>query len=268
MVKLIAALFRAKVRRSKVDPKPLASFVTENGSDSPFFQWLTAAGISLESLLKALLADLQLQFKRINRTHLSKIANGLVASVSFHPLEVESKTGGDLGLVFIRPDVHRNRFDAEVLEVKREYKRGLLVQAKIFQRHSKWQALSPTQQKLLKSRLSYLALLLYRFLDQTGERRDLEVFKWQVAENATIKKINSWLKSGDFPELWNSEDILEALGSDRIGTDDAGIIDSEIAPGKLRPALHWKPGTPPPPALISVRQSKTLPRQQEVVRAQ
>jgi hypothetical protein len=219
---------------------------------------------------EAFLADLRRHFPRVDRKHLSPISKGLVASVSFHSREVEAKTGGDLGLVLIRPDVHTSRFNSDELQIKREYKRGLLVQAKIFQRRSQWQLLSPTQKKILEPRLSYLALLLYRFLDQEDERRNLDEFKWQMADGATIKKINSWLRSDEFPKLQVSAEVLTALASDQIGTDDSQIVDSEIVPAKLRPSMkiiiQWRPGTPPPPTTVKVREPQTTKLQYEYMR--
>ena len=52
------------------------------------------------AVAKAFLSDLQREFRELDSHDLSsKIARRLIASVSFHPPEVERKTGGDLGIV-------------------------------------------------------------------------------------------------------------------------------------------------------------------------
>jgi hypothetical protein len=86
---------------------------------------------------KAFLRDLKKAFPLIRGESLSNVALGLIATVSFHPKHVEAKTGGDLGIVVIRPDVQMSRFDKH-LTIDRDHRRGLLCQAKIIGHKSHW----------------------------------------------------------------------------------------------------------------------------------
>lgn len=95
------------------------------------------------SVEKAFLSDLKLAFPTVIDGSLSKIARGLIATVSFHDRDVEGKTGGDFGIVLVRPDLHRARYLGSTLTVEPEYRRGLLCQAKIFRRNSQWGELCP-----------------------------------------------------------------------------------------------------------------------------
>ena len=52
-----------------------------------------------------------------------------------HPKRVEAKTGGDLGIAVVRPNVQMSRFD-EVLTIDHDHRRGLLCQAKVFGRET------------------------------------------------------------------------------------------------------------------------------------
>jgi hypothetical protein len=230
------------------------------------FNEASARGTVAETFLK----DLRHSFPTVANSDLSQISTGLIAMVNFHPREVEGRTGGDVGVVFVRPDVRNSQSWRTELLIEHEYKRGLLVQAKIFKRNSKWQALGSTQRRILKTKLSYLALLLYRYVDQNGPRRELEAFHWQLTRDATIEQVSMWLRSNDFPNLKSSDEILGALSNDRIGTDDRVVIETDIAPPKLRPSLEikvrWKPGTPPPPGRIQVNDISTSAHQQQRIR--
>jgi hypothetical protein len=178
------------------------------------------------------------------------IAGGLIASVHFHPREVEKRTGGDFGVVLIRPDVSYARFSPSSLEIERDYKRGLLCQAKIFRRNSSWGGLSEKQQEILRARLDYLSLVLYRYLDQHGQRRELGPFAWQLTRGASMSDVAGWLRSDQFPSIENSRHIINALARDQIGTDDKRTIEENVAP-KLRPSLEihirWRDGGGPDP---------------------
>src|SRR5580700_4126425 len=107
-------------------------------------------------------ADLHGALPRIPRADLSKIAHGLIASVHFHPRKVERRTGGDFGVVLIRPDVRYATYSRFELTIDHDYQRGLLCQAKIFRRDSSWGGLSPKQRDVLRGRLNYFSLVLYR----------------------------------------------------------------------------------------------------------
>ncbi len=86
---------------------------------------------------KVFLSNLKKAFPLITRESLSNVALGLIAPVSFHSKHVEAKTGADLGIVVVRPDVQMSRFDKH-LTIDHDNWRGLLCQAKIFGRKSQW----------------------------------------------------------------------------------------------------------------------------------
>ncbi len=200
------------------------------------------------SVAKAFLSDLKLMFPNITTESLSRIARGLIATVSFHPHEVERKTGGDLGIVVIRPDVQDMSFSGAYLTIDHDYRRGLLCQAKIFRRNSTWGGLTSSQSRTLSDKLDYFGLLLYRYSDQDCERRFLESFTWQLAREATVEEIQGWLVSGEFPQLLNSRQVIEALTKGKIGTDDDMLIDKHISPPlrrSLTVTIRWKDGEDP-----------------------
>ena len=197
---------------------------------------------------KAFLQDLRLSLPTVPDAELLKIARGLQAEVTFHSREVERKTGGDFGITLIRPEVRFAPYSRSTLTVERDHQRGLLCQAKIFRRSSTWGPLTVSQQKALIERLEYLALVLYRFTDQNGDRRELAPFQWQLTRAASIEDMRSWLTSNTFPSLQGSGDILDALGQNKIGTSDKKIITKYIAT-PVRPTLtvrlQWPDGTGP-----------------------
>ena len=208
------------------------------------FQTVSATG----AVANAFLRDLRNSLPNISDRILSKIADGLIATVTFHPKSVEEKTGGDFGIVIVRPDVRRALYVGSELTINHDYRRGLLCQAKVFRRNSSWGGLSSSQRKVLPTRLSYLSLVLYRYSDQRSDRRELEPFQWQLAQNATVAEIDKWLHADDFPSLQDSGRILSALARDLIGTDDKEIIAEFITP-PMRPSLeiniHWRDGDGP-----------------------
>ena len=196
----------------------------------------------------AFLHDLRVFLSDIPNPDLYEISRGIIATVHFHPREVEKKTGGDFGIVFTRPDVRRTAYSRSKLTIAGENRRGLLCQAKVFRRNATWGKLSERQRKVIRERLSYFALVLYRFADQSGDRRELAPIQWQIATNATVDGIDGWLKSDVFPTLEGSQQIINALAKSEIGTDDGNMIDEYIAP-QMRPALEiiirWQDGDAP-----------------------
>src|SRR5262249_19690977 len=168
------------------------------------------------AVAKAFLSDLRQTFSTIAYESLFGIASGLVATVSFHPHQVEEKTGGDLGIVIVRPDVRRAQYSGSQLIIDDDHRRGLLCQAKMFRRDSRWGGLSSRQKQTLPEKLNYFGLLLYRYADQDGERRVLEPFAWQLAHEATAEQVNAWLASDQFPELLGSRQVLTGLIDDQI----------------------------------------------------
>jgi hypothetical protein len=169
--------------------------------------------------------------------------------------------------VLIRPEVRSSPFSDSLLTIDRDYRRGLLCQTKIFKIDSSWGELTENQRKMLRERLDYLALVLYRYTDQDGDRRELGPFQWQLTRNVTIEDIGNWLKSDKFPQLEGSQQILSALGRNKIGTDDKDIIDKYIAPVE-RPSfvinIRWRDGDGPPET-VALYSTTAIQSQQVVV---
>jgi len=205
---------------------------------------------------QAFLRDLEAAFPYVEYSQALDIAKGIRATTVLHPKEVETKTGGDLGILLIRPNVREDVYDDSVLSIDDDYQRGLLCQAKLKQRptrsrRSVWGSLSPNQQKVLPQHLDYLTLILYQYLD--AERMFLGPFQWQLCRGASVEEIKHWLRTDEFPCLQPSAEIIHHLGndceSDGIGTDSKRIIQEYICP-KVRPHLiihiGWSPGGGPP----------------------
>ena len=214
------------------------------------------------AIARAFLSDLGRGFPRVVPNSLGQIAAGLGATVVFHPREAERKSGGDLGIVVVRPDVRMAT--RSTLSIRPKYRRGLLVQAKVFRRNSRWGALSKRQEQTLQKTMSYLSLLLYRYSDQRGPRRELEPFAWQLVGDANIKRKSGWLASDSFPELRDSRQVLEGILSGQVGTDNDEAITTYIAPparSSLVVRIHWKDGEFPGD-VVQVRERSTYTRQQ------
>lgn len=216
----------------------------------------------------AFLADLRSadQYGDFDEWELRRIARGLVAKATLHPVETERVTGGDLGLVIVRP---RLVHGFEELRIAAGHCRGLLSQAKLRRYGRRWGGLTRNQRKLLPNRISYLGLLLYRYRDRAA--RALEPFKWQVCSGYALDDVIAWLHHGNFPETVGSPEILRALASDRIGTSDRQIIETIIAPETsrwLEVRIDWPDGRPPQSVVrvLSKSEAKQLHEQKVYVR--
>jgi hypothetical protein len=187
-----------------------------------------------------------------NSSDVKRLASGISATVTLHSRKVEGRTGGDIGLVLIRPNINSHPIRKEMLIVDQHYSRGLLCQAKIKRRFlagrkALYGGLSSNQRKVPTNRAEYLALLLYEYDDP--ERHNLLPFKWQICTGVNLKDIGSWLKSGVFPSLSNSEKIIRQLADGKIGTGQKDIIEQLIAPAvrsSLVIRIGWPPGKGPP----------------------
>ena len=220
-------------------------------------------------VVRAFSNDLRTAFQSIPHQAVTKIGAGLVAAVHFHPREVEKKTGGDLGVVIFRPDVCYATGSRSELAIEYKYGRGLLCQAKVFKRASDWGKLSVKQRANLSKRLEYLALLLYRYADQDRIRNQLEPFKWQLTSNRSMKEINDWFRSDNFPNIQQSEEILLGLAQGQFGTDDKRLIEEFIIPttrSTLEIHIKWGDGRGPGRKL-DLRQSEYASQGKQYVRA-
>jgi hypothetical protein len=217
----------------------------------------------------AFVRDLQKSFPDFDVHEMrTKIARRLVATVAFHPKQVEGKTGGDLGIVLVRPDVQES-FGWSQVTVKGDYRRGLLCQAKLLRGDSSWGTLTKAQEKNLPDKLKYSGLLLYKYLDEA--RRKLHPFEWQLTSGTSIADVIQWLRSGIFPSLKKSREVLDALVKGRIGTDVPEVIERDITPPLKRTSLtirvHWKDDSAPPTAVYLRKKTQTL-TQEHIVQSQ
>jgi hypothetical protein len=192
------------------------------------------------SIVGAFVRDLQSEIPEVHN-EAWRIASGLVADVTLHGRETEKTSGGDLGFVIVRPQVFLERGLVRVID----YRHGLLCQAKRKKRRT-FGRLSESQKAVLPGRLRYLAILGYEFADRDGY--DLMPFKWQSCEHASVAEVIGWLSRGTLPSAIASAEIIAAVGSGRLGTDDVRIINDAISPcgsRALEVRIHWPNGGPP-----------------------
>jgi hypothetical protein len=145
---------------------------------------------------------------------------------TLHKRPTERITGGDIGILIIRPNVYEQ---GDYIRIT-DHRRGLLCQAKLKNQKGKWGSFTKRQVQVLPERLSYLSLLLYSYGDEA--RRSFNPFSWQLCNSAEFSEIRNWLKNDNFPKLVTSDHIVTNLGYGNIGTDDDAIIDSVISPSR------------------------------------
>jgi hypothetical protein len=188
----------------------------------------------------AFLKDLRCAYPDIQDDDLQKVANGLVADVHLHEKRTEKITGGDMGLMIIRPKIARSdnliRFG--------DYSRGVLCQAKMKDKRGKWGHFTQKQMSVLPNRMDYLCLLLYSYKD--GERRELNNYQWHICKkDETLEQVVEYLKNDAFPRLVGSDTIIQCVGHGLIGTDDKKVLDEIVSP-KKNPSLviriFWRDG--------------------------
>ena len=159
-------------------------------------------------------------------SEIKSISNGLVAEVSWHKRHIEAKTGGDFGITIIQP---RIAFFDRRIEIERcAEKRGLLVQAKRKRYNEPWGGLTDKQMELLDSRMQYLSILGYRYIDP--QNKELDKFSWSLCENFGIESLKNWIEDDRFPRSTDTKNIVMQLGLGKIGTADKEIIKEIIEP--------------------------------------
>lgn len=211
----------------------------------------------LRDIERAFLIDLQTAFPKIGY-ELEMMSNGLTADVTLHGQSTEGnpgRTGGDLGLMLIRPQILDHGTHLSVSD----YRRGLLVQAKLRDKNGKWREFTTTQLDVLPDKTHYLSLLLYSYSDK--ERRILEPFRWQICENIEFAVIKNWLSTGNFPSACDSECILNKLSLGRIGTDDEVTLDKVVCPESnkgLIVRIDWPSGKRPDDTIFYVPSSENI----------
>ncbi|MBI5101328.1 MAG: hypothetical protein HZB33_05785 [Nitrospirae bacterium] len=212
----------------------------------------------------AFLRDIQKAFPELKQ-ELHQIASGLIAEITLHKKATEKITGGDIGLLIIRPNIHDH---GHYLKIS-DYRRGLLCQAKLKNQKGKWGRFTERQTEVLPERLSYLSLLFYSYIDDA--RRSLNPFQWQLCDSFNFSEVQHWLKTDNFPSLVTSDNIIANLGYGNIGTDNDDIIDSIISPSKnpvLIIRVTWpdnkRPGGPSSSVRIYSRQENHSSQQIQI----
>lgn len=193
---------------------------------------------------KAFSGDLERAFRGLNMSHSpAQIAQGIIADVTLHEKKTEEETGGDFGLVLIRP--RTSDYGGSV--VFKSYRRGLLCQAKIKRESGKFGELSENQVKCFEKHKEYSTLLIYDFSDT--ERRLLKPFTWQLYNAAiSVQEVKDWLHKNKLPSPANSKEVIEGIGRAKIGTSDSQTIDDYITPTgniSLIVTVDWPPGKGP-----------------------
>ncbi len=175
----------------------------------------------------AFLEDLKSSFPHLRGSYeLCQIANGLVAHVTLHRRTAEKITGGDLGLMILRPQIANS---GNAIKIN-DYRRGILCQVKLKDEKGKWGRFTPNQKKVLPERLGYLCILLYNYTDP--ERRHLDNFQWHICETETMTQLEEYLKRDTFPSLVDSGTIIQVVGHGIIGTDDSDTLDKIVSPAR------------------------------------
>lgn len=209
---------------------------------------------------RAFLHDLHTAFPHFQHfNELSNYADRIGATITRHAPETEKKSGGDLGILFVRPNVTEQT--PSILDIDPEYHRGLLCQAKILRRprqrrKPQWGGFSKKQRTILPARLDYLSMLLYKYTD--ADRQFLAPFRWQLCADAQFDEVEQWIKSGEFRDTCTSERIVSQLGNAAIGTSNKEDIKNFICPSTretLTIKIGWPPGDAPPPQLDLAYQS-------------
>ncbi|MGB9233885.1 MAG: hypothetical protein WCC04_05685 [Terriglobales bacterium] len=107
------------------------------------------------------------------------------------------------------------------------------------------------QEDLFPKHQAYYSLLLYRL--KGGELSEFQPLRWQLCRDHTVEDVKQWFRSGLFPEEQPSSALLKNLFDGKIGTADANIIQSVIAPNKgdfraIEIRIFWPDGSGPPPS--------------------
>jgi hypothetical protein len=210
---------------------------------------ILAKASQAKKIEKVFLMDLRRRFPYLTR-ELNQISDNLIAEVTLHEKTTEKVTGGDIGILIIRPHVYEHGNHLNILD----YKRGLLCQAKMKNKKGKWGGFTDKQTLALPGRLQYLTLLLYQYEDKF--RHNLASFSWQLCNSFAFSEVKKWLIQDNFPELVSSAQVISQLGSGRIGTDDDDILNSVILPSANRTLvikITWPENSKPGGARSCVR---------------
>lgn len=215
-----------------------------------------ARASSTHKIERAFLEDLKYQIPNLAVSDVRRFG-GLIASVTPHTKPHESKiSAADLGIVILRPQVWLNGWGNDTIECSRDHATGLLAQAKLGQHKKRrneysWNPLKKAQEDLFPKRHTYYSLLLYRLKGK--QLSEFEPLRWQLCRDHLVTEIKEWFRSSLFPQEQSSAEVLKKLFDGKIGTKDARIIESVIAPIKgdcrsIEVRIFWPDGSGPPPS--------------------
>jgi hypothetical protein len=124
-----------------------------------------------------------------------------------------------------------------------DYRCGILGQAKLKDEKGRWGRFTRKQKQILPNRLSYLGLLLYSYEDD--DRRILHPFHWNLCHSMNFQELENCLKEDRFPELFETNTIIQAVGNGYVGTDNKQILDEIVSPAgnpSLIITIWWPSG--------------------------
>ncbi len=168
-------------------------------------------------------------------------AAGLIAYVSWHDRAMEARTGGDFGLVLVRPIVRNGPNAMELISGNRQ---GLLIQAKKKRAGRPWGRLTKNQRLLFPSFRPHGAFLLYRF----DNANTLGPFGFQLCRRRLLITVTEWFRDDTFPDCRDAPTIISQLGDGSIGTSNPKVIGTAITPPGQRTLIiriDWGDGRPP-----------------------
>jgi hypothetical protein len=178
----------------------------------------------------ALRQDVEQELSMLHPIDLQSFVSGIRARVTIHNNAKEAISGGDIGIVLVRPD----RISSDNNSVTFGYKpSGLLCQAKLGRPSGKrsrikWGEFTDHQKLISPERLEYLALLLYKYSDIKLQK--ITNFSWQICKGFSFDDIERFSRTNSFPSLHVSSEIIEFLGAGIIGTSDKEVIKTYIEP--------------------------------------
>ena len=199
---------------------------------------------------KAFVEDLKAAFRNrrifINwelQRKLNERAMGLVADIVLHNRRQEGKTGGDFGLIVVRPQIIG---DNDSTDIKRGHSSGLLCQAKLRNEKGKWGSFTDNQKEVLPECLDYTSLVLYSFVDNA--RSELNPLAWKLCKGNSFSEVEKLLNKSKVDGTRDTADIVKRLGRSEIGTDNQALIDKYISPSSqhhLEIRIDWPEDSEP-----------------------
>lgn len=165
-------------------------------------------------------------------------AKSLIAEVVLHNKRQEGRTGGDFGLIIMRPQLEVSGKKLSIFKGKR---RGLLCQAKMRDEEGNWDDFTENQKTILPNYLKFTAVPLYSYDDE--KRTIFNPIRWISCRDMKLDDVVNKIKIGPYDDLLNTGKIIQGLGNGVIGTPKDSDINNVIALSS-RPffevKIYWK----------------------------